>query len=354
MQPHQTSESMLVSISPSPQESDAMSKTEYRLRSRKAEPQVDARPLTVLLDEYLRATYQRGVSKRAIAGYHYQTRPFVTWWEGYAPTAGHTFTPSAAQDFTHWLRTEYRTRFGLPARQNTLRTVCRRVRDYLHWLYKAHYVSIDMAPWIALPSSELTQVRALSGAELVRVFNATKGNNRVRDLALLAFLTETGCRAIEAAHVRWEGLTFTGTTGVAHLEVVKGHMDQDKKRTVVFGEATVRLLQLLAVYTGIAQGKVFSLTPRGIGFVMDRLSDRSGVEFGAHDLRKTFATYWVLHYQGSGNNDALGMTLLEMQLGHKPRTVTTRHYVSLDWRDVQAHYVSPLANLDLVGLGKRR
>jgi integrase len=91
--------------------------------------------------------------------------------------------------------------------------------------------------------------------------------------------------------------------------------------------------------------RVFRISNTGVRDVLLTLSNATGVEFTAHDLRRTFATYWIKHCQAT--NPSLAEQLLEMQLGHSNRSITRRHYLVLTTDDVLAHYVSPLSDVDL-------
>jgi integrase len=82
--------------------------------------------------------------------------------------------------------------------------------------------------------------------------------------------------------------------------------------------------------------------------MLARLSEITGIEFAAHDLRRTFATHWMRHCKA---HDGLAETLLEMQLGHSARTITREHYVVLNTDDLLKHYVSPLDDVFVPGLG---
>jgi integrase len=111
-------------------------------------------------------------------------------------------------------------------------------------------------------------------------------------------------------------------------------------------------LQLWQVVTGATSGAIFGLSNSGIQQVIDALALRAGVTVTAHDFRRTFATHWIRHCHAP--NSDLAERLLEVQLGHAPRTVTQRHYLVLSYEDVAAYYVSPFDDLDIPGITPRR
>jgi integrase len=235
-------------------------------------------------------------------------------------------------------------------------TYCRRARQLLKWLYTSGRLPIDLSQWLPKPADPPARTRVLRADEIVKLFAAIPDSFRVRNMALLAFLIETGARRMEAANVRWQDVEHAADTyrGAAYLPKTKGYLRTDKTRTVVFGEVTGKLLQMLrVVQSPSADERVFRISNVGVRQVMETLADRADVRFSAHDLRRTFSTYWMRTCVAP--NPSLAEQLLNFQLGHtseRKATVARKHYIVLDPTDVLRYYVSPLDDVALSGLNR--
>lgn len=314
-----------------------------------AEDRIGATRLLELYGEYI-ADIRPTVTTKTLQNYRAQIEPARLFWVQYGKTHEWSITRRTGVDLVHWLRTEYRTPKGNAISQNTLRTVVRRVRQYLRWIHTSGRLAIDISQWVDMPSAQKSPVKILTSAEIIALFDACVGMSAVRDMALLCFLIETGARRIEAAHLDYKNVQWQQANGYAFLEVVKGFRDHDKRRTVVFGPKTVKMLQIMRVVykRNLLEGSVFDLTNSGVRHVVAGVSRRSGVEFAAHDLRKTFATHWMNNCTTPSPD--LAKQLLQLQLGHSAHDVAERHYIQLTHADVAKYFVSPLDGIELYGL----
>lgn len=303
---------------------------------------VDASLVLDLYDDYLESL---DVGLKTKRNYPHQIKPFFTWWREYGELRDWRLERDCLTLFARWLKREYRTKRGFHPKQNSRRTTCMRVKQYLKWFYTTGRVPVDVSSWVVVEEEEYIEPRPLSASEIERMFVAARGANRVRDITLLSFLIETAARIEEAANVTYEDTTFDACfSGAARLRITKG----DKPRTVVFGPTTGKLIKLLSVYLGVREGSIFGLTSSGISHVVNSLSERSGVQCTAHDMRDTFATYWLEHCQAS--NPDMADALRKVQMGHSLSGVTYRHYTRLTHEKVKEYWVSPLDDLDLLGL----
>lgn len=305
---------------------------------------IGARGLADLWPAYLEDISRRTTRQTRI-NYANQIGPACKFWATYGPAHDHQIAPETGPALIHYLRTET----GLA--QNSIRTTVRRVRQFFKWIHTTGRLPIDISGWADLPAAHQTEVRTLSQDDLARILAACTGQSRIRDLALIAFLVETGARRAEAAALDYRNVAWAAAMdGSAYLEVVKGYKDADKRRTVRFGRRTGKLLQIMRVVYGrdLLAGPVFDLTGSGISHAIGAVSKRSGVAVAPHDFRRTFATHWIRHCRAP--SPALAERLLEVQLGHSPKTVAQAHYMALTHQDVAEHYVSPLDGLDLWGL----
>lgn len=310
---------------------------------------LDARHLEPLFDLYLADCAQSGVVEKTLQSYTHQLRPFRRWWVEYGEGHDYQLSRQSLYEFDTWLRQVYKTVKGRDPAQNTMRSGCRRVRQFFNWLHRTGRIPIEISNWVDLPAEPQPNGRCLDAWEIEALVQACHGMYRLRNAALVAFLFETGVRCVEAACATFDATTILPDgRGYIRLDFVKRNRDIDLRRTVVFGATTGTLLKMLAFTTLRQTGKVFDLTDKGIQYVLRSIAERANVDVTTHDGRKTFATYWVRNYQG--NNPYLGELLLKKQLGHRPASVLEKHYLMLDHNDILKDYVSPLDPVHIPGL----
>lgn len=309
----------------------------------------DAHHFDDLFDLYLADCTLAGVIPKTIESYTHQLRPFRVWWAARGPALQWQLSRPAMQEFGTWFRQEYTTQKGIPPAQNTLRSGCRRVRQFFNWLYRTGRIPVQISDWMELPAEPQSDGRCLDVWEIEALIHACHGMYRLRNAALVAFLFETGVRCVEASCATFDATTILPDgRGFTRLDFVKRNKDIDLRRTVVFGQSTGMLLKMLAFTTMRQHGKIFELTDKGVQYVLRSLAERAHIDVTTHDGRKTFATYWVRNYQGA--NPYLGELLLKKQLGHRPANVLEKHYLMLDHNDILEGYVSPLDGVTIPGI----
>ena len=311
---------------------------------------VDGGNLLLLIPCFLEDRRQAGVKANTLAAYQFQLAGFCDWWTERGPHFENQLTVQSLRDYPAWLKQQTVQRSDKPLTKSTIETMTRRARTYLRWLYDHGHVPLDISQWLPKMPKQRTKTRSLNEEQILAVLNACRGGQRIRNLAILTFLLETGCRVMEASNATWSNVHFeNGFRGWVWLEETKTYLDFDKRRHVCFGEATGKLLQLWSVYREPnGDDRLFGMSTNGIQQAMGRISDKSQVKFTAHDLRRTFSTYWIRHAKGP--NPALAERLLEVQLGHSPRTVTQQHYLVLTHLDVFDAYTSPFESVEIPGL----
>ena len=178
-----------------------------------------------------------------------------------------------------------------------------------------------------MPRVEQKQMRVLSPDELNQILKVCK---KPRDKALILFLVDTGLRRSEAYSLKW--LDVVIPTGVINVRRTKSK----KARSVFIGVKTRRaLLRYRRTVSHEDNDPVFQtqagtrFTPSGFRQVIRRISEKSGIPFSAHVLRRTFATLCV-----RGNMNVLHLQSL---LGHSSLEMT-RRYVSLVREDLGASH----------------
>lgn len=283
------------------------------------------------------------------ANYTFQLQPFLEWWGATAPHHSFVLSPDLLTEFPAWLNTVH------AYKPSTVHTFVSRAQMFLRWLHTSGRLARDISRWLPLPALPAAKPHCLTAEEIGRLLLAAaeaRGAYRIRNACLVAFLAETGCRRIEASNAQWQNVTYTDQgRGYCWLETVKGYLGVDKRRTVVFGTTTGKLLRLWSFVSGRPPdrpGPIFDITNSGVRQVIAHLGAQAGVEVQPHTLRRSFATHWIKHC--APPNRDLAERLLEVQLGHGPRSVTQRHYMVLTYEDVAAYYVSPLDGMRIRGL----
>jgi len=208
---------------------------------------------------------------------------------------------------------------------STVHAHARGTRAFLRFLKEEGYISAHIN--VKMPRVEQKKMRVLSPEELNQILKVCK---KPRDKTLILFLVDSGMRRSEAVSLNWIDVDIP--SGVVNIRRSKSK----KARSVFIGVKTRRaLLRYRRTITHEDNDPVFQ-TQSGTRFkhsgfrqVIRRISEKSGIPFSAHDLRRTFATLSL----------KAGMNVLHLQnlLGHSSLEMT-RRYVQLVKDDLgEAH-----------------
>jgi len=219
-------------------------------------------------------------------------------------------------------------------KDTTLHAHARAIRTLLRFWHAEGYmptlIKFDM------PKLSKKRLPVLTAEQLKQVVKACN----VRDKAIVLFMVDSGLRRGEVINLHWADVDIQ--TGLVRVHQGKGRKD----RSAVIGAKTRRALlayrKTLADRNGVLfqtdEGGKFS--GNGLMMVFRRLSKRTGINFSAHALRRTFAILSLragmrpLHLQNLG-----GWASLEM----------VDHYAQMIDEDLlQEHHAhSPIDKLDL-------
>lgn len=206
---------------------------------------------------------------------------------------------------------------------NTLKAYHRVLDAFFRWLINEERLQATPMKRVPKPKLPQEQVKPLTPEELGRLLAQPDRTTftGIRDVALIAFLSDTGLRISEAISVRIEhidpkqrAIAVTGKGG--------------KGRTVFYGEAVGTLLnaylqhrveveptELLFVSSLGEPLCRFSLTKRIRDY--GRKAGITGKRVSAHTLRHTFGVSWCVN-----GGDAFSLQRL---LGHTTPTMTARY-----------------------------
>ncbi|MFK5599955.1 tyrosine-type recombinase/integrase [Methylobacterium sp. HMF5984] len=135
--------------------------------------------------------------------------------------------------------------------------------------------------------SKVMKGRALSDAELLRIWRAADPRTTIG--RLIRFLILTGCRRGEGAGVTWQ--MVDEVTGVLDLPAIftkqgRGHKAPIAPQLRAILDLCERDARSELVFPSVKTGRAMN----GWTKLVDGMRKASGVDFGLHDLRRTFRT----------------------------------------------------------------
>lgn len=240
-------------------------------------------------------------------------------------------------------------RMTRPVKPRTVKDYHGHLRTLFRWIVEEGGLTVSPMERIPSPIDRPDAIQPFTDEQVNALLAAAKRSQQPRrDEAFLLFLLDTGVRASELAHLRFQDIDLS--TKKATVEGKGG-----KTRPVYFGRATARALwQYLNRDGREAEEPVFqsergeALTRSGVFQLVERLGKEAsvrGVRCSPHTFRHTFA---VTFLRNGGNQFSL-MNLL----GHTNIAMTAR-YVRLAQADVEKQHRQFSPADSLKGKGKRR
>ena len=207
----------------------------------------------------------------------------------------------------------------------TLESIRQVFSAYFNWLQRENLISVN--PCANLGAVKCAKKIKATYSEID--IEKMKFSCNVRDRAIVAFLSSTGCRISEMTQLNRDDVDLV------NLECTvlgKGN----KERTVYLDPVAGMMIREYldgrtddheALFIGKGSER---LTPHGVRFMLTKLAERAGVDHvHPHKFRRTLATNLIRH----------GMPIQEVAaiLGHD-KLDTTMQYVVLDKTDVKNAY----------------
>ncbi len=257
-------------------------------------------------DDFILSRQAAMLSSSTIDFYNYTTGGFVDYLISYGVFEPGQITSSVVRKYLSTV-----SKRGVASA--TVHSHARGTRAFLRFLHEEGYIPAPIN--VKMPRVEQKKMRVLSIDELRQILKVCK---KSRDKALILFLVDTGMRRSEACSLNWTDVDIP--SGVVNVRKTKNK----KVRSVFIGVKTRRAL--LRYRRTISHGDndpVFQtqsgtrFKPSGFRQVIRRISEKSGIPFSAHDLRRTFATLSL----------KAGMNVLHLQslLGHSSLEMTRRY-----------------------------
>ncbi len=215
----------------------------------------------------------------------------------------------------------------------TVNDNARAIRTLLRFWHVEKYMH---APIIfSIPKVEKKRLPVLSAEQV----NSLLALCNERERAIILLMVDTGLRRSEVVALNWNDIDFK--TGLVRVVRGKG----GKARSVVVSATTRRALLLYRRKLAVTENTPLLLSQKGGRLTGDgllqlllRLSNRSGIKFSAHALRRTFV---ILSLRA-------GMDVLHLQalLGHSSLEMVSYYAQMIDDDLLQAHnQYSPVENL---------
>ncbi|KAM3091000.1 tyrosine-type recombinase/integrase, partial [Phormidesmis sp. 146-12] len=249
----------------------------------------------VRVEEFLQA---RSLAPRTQKAYRQDLQQFLDWsdqsWAEISPR-------QIAQFKAHLLRKDLETDQRVLS-DATVRRVLGTVKNFLGWMTRSRYISIDPTTEVGLPKLVEPEAQNLNEAEVERIYHAIRQSSMPeRNLALISVLLH-GLRANEVSGLNRED--FDGRR--LRIQVAKA----DSKGFVPLTEAAILSLETYLTWRQQQGDVIQSISPlfvshsrrnkgqrlsyEGIRKVVDAIALETGLDFHAHRCRHTFATNLVL------------------------------------------------------------
>lgn len=268
-----------------------------------------------VFEEFIVARRSKGVTDRTLKWYYTQVPKFIDYCETNNVTA-------IGQVTAQIIRLFLTDMLGRGLSDNYVNGYARQIKSLLIFAHNEGY--IPNAVRFDMPKIHKKRRRVLDIGEVKQILSVCDP----REKAIILLAVDTGLRLEEMINLDWDNLNIKRLS----LHVLKGK--GKKYRVVGIGAKVVQALikykrtqKVSANDTPIFQtrsGKRYTIM--GFRSLLVRISDKSGVRFSAHPLRRTFARMSVR----SGRD----VIYIQQAMGHE-NIETTRNYIQdLDDEDI--------------------
>ncbi len=203
----------------------------------------------------------------------------------------------------------------------------RALRRFYSWMTEEGLVENDLGKRLKLPPLPSQPPKAIEDDDLRAMLLAAQSSSP-RDLAIIYFLADTGCRCGGLCSLTMNRLHMNEQKAEVREKGRGGH---GKSRWVYFGADTHHALKTYLAERsndkgdGVFLGRQGTLSQSGVYQIMERTAIKAGVEgrYNPHAFRHAAARNWL---QSGGN-----LSVVSQLLGHSSVLVTSQFYAR--WAD---------------------
>ncbi len=200
------------------------------------------------------------------------------------------------------------------------RIVC--IKAFFSWCVNRGHLERSPADHLRKPRLERGgRAVAMARGDLEKLLiEAERG--RPRDLAVLLFLADTGCRVGELVSLRVSDVDVVGREAWVN--------GKTGGRWVDFTGRTAKAVEAWLTVRDGPEESLFRMTADAVRKMLRRLAKRAGVEgrVNPHSIRHLVGQAWL--------DDGANLELVRMKLGHKDITTTAMFYAHQDRERVRA------------------
>ncbi|MCC6454155.1 MAG: hypothetical protein IT328_04380 [Caldilineaceae bacterium] len=322
---------------------------------------IDARILPEIIEAYFEAK-ATDISEVTMSNYRIQLLPFMAFWKQKVDVHQYTLSPAILTAAKDWIKNEYINTLGKHPHPTTVFNCFTRMRGVLNWAFRNNCTgTINVAEWCPKLRRGNSELYFPTLDELALMMEMPSDEYRLRDIAIMAWLTSTGARLFETANATVENITFNTPlndvmlghdhAGYCHLRFTKGDNKGERGgRYVAFcKEAGLLLKCYLRSVLRNPEDTIFGLTDKGVAQVISRHGATADLpDISPHAFRRLFTDHWDEVHRMDYR------AVLKKQLGHSLRgqDITEEHYLNGKNKRrivgaLQEHHVSPLSKIDI-------
>lgn len=195
------------------------------------------------------------------------------------------------------------------------------IKTFFAWCVRRGYLSRSPADHLRKPQLERGgRAMAMARDDLTRLIGAADG--RPRDLAVLLFLADTGCRIGELVNLK-----------LCDVDLVECAAQVSGKTGGRWIDFTGRTAEAVEVWLTVRDGlgdTLFGMTSNGVRKMLERLGARAGVtgRVNPHSIRHLVGQNWL--------DQGANLEIVRQKLGHRDIAVTAMFYAHQDRVRVKA------------------
>lgn len=273
----------------------------------------------------------KSVEESTLSNYKFGLKNLAEFWREKPELHNYQLSDATFADFLGWMENDKKST------TYTIHKSTKMTRTFLSWMHRRGAMPVDASELCPLVPAPRPDKFWPTVQQLDAIFNKMAGDNRVRNLALFAFLSDTGARIKEALHAERCNVYFNSsmndlTLGSDHAGYVYLVWTKANKRRIreprysLFGSECGLLLKC---WMRISDGeKLFPLAYEGARKMFKAPSLAAGVDrFHIHSIRSAYIDYWAgTHLHGGLMAD----TARNLQVGHAlDRSRAENHYIDV-------------------------